>query len=82
MQVKCLFLPGQVSSSPNCEQWRRTDNNDRTEECPTNAHIKEQCQEKVLDRAREKTSFQRWRKLQDLLGLKSDAEFAALLLDR
>ncbi|XP_030281704.1 uncharacterized protein LOC115586642 isoform X3 [Sparus aurata] len=46
-----------------------------------------QCKKKELDRARNKTrinigaSFRRWRELQILQGLKSDAELAALLLD-
>ena len=47
-----------------------------------------QCKKKELDRARNKTrinigaSFRRWRELQILQGLKSDAELAALLLDK
>ena len=36
-QAQWLLLPGQLcsSSSSNCKQWRSTDNNNRTENCPT-----------------------------------------------
>ena len=41
VQLQCLLLPGQIHSNPNCKQWRRTDNNNRAEECPTIAQVKE-----------------------------------------
>ena len=78
---QCLLLPGQIGSSSNCKQWRRTDNNTRAKKCPTIANIEEKkyeddekkwCKNKEMDRAREITrinigeSFQRRREMLDL----------------
>ena len=85
-QVQCWLLPGQICSCPNCKQWRRTDKNNRDKKCPTikkDDWWRKQCEKKELDRARETTrihfraSFQRWRELQDLWGLKRVGRFSA-----